>query len=150
MRISQYCRHHLGVLHGKASGRTYACSAACQTRHSRCDLCRALCEGSHVRQRRDGLCYLDGSPSCWSALNARVGEFLELWVVTCLLCSRASSWLNAPPPRGTRCYCGSLLLEAERSRVTAGLRQIAGRPRPEPEYAPFAERLLKSLGKRSG
>lgn len=138
LRVSQYCRHHLGVVHGAATARTFRCSAECQRMHARCPRCRCLCNGAHARRLRDGVCYQAGTTSCWSQLHAGAGDHLELWVATCLMCSRSTDWLVSPPPAGTCCsQCGSRMLDVEHTRVTAGLRLLGRRFRdtPEPESA---------------
>jgi hypothetical protein len=128
-RTSRFCRHHLGILHGSASARTYACSAACQLVHARCPRCHCLCNGGHVRQLREGLCYLAGAPNCWAQAHAPDGERLELWTITCVMCSRQQDLLRvqiaAPPHFAPQCaQCGSRLLEIERVRVTGNLRLV--------------------------
>jgi DNA-directed RNA polymerase subunit RPC12/RpoP len=111
LRVSTYCRHHLGVLHGGASARTYSCSNACQRSHARCARCRCLCNGEHARVLRDGLCYQPGAPSCWSRANKDRPERAQAWTVSCLLCGRER--LEAMLPAELRCHgCGSRLLQA--------------------------------------
>ena len=126
-RSSEYCRHHLGVVHGASSARTFRCSAACQARHVRCPRCQTLTGGWHPRRLRDGVCYQHGAPSCWSQTHGGAeDEYLVAWTVTCIICSRATEFLNAPP-RGYHCeQCGSALLEAEGFRVMPGLRLLRG------------------------
>lgn len=140
LRMSTYCRRHLGVIHGSKSGhRTFKCSAACQRKHKRCPSCEFLCNGSHSRKLRQGLCYIEGAPSCWSAKHGGQGEQLVRWTVTCLLCTRSSDHLTEPPPSGARCeHCGSALLVAEAMLVGGGLRLLRG-----------SERLESSRGSRS-
>ena len=126
LRASQYCRHHLGVLHGASSARTYACSAACQGAHVRCGRYRCLTGGSHVLRLRDGLCYRAGAPTCWSQAHAGLDESAVLWTVTCLMCGRSIEQLVRPPPPGSRCArCGGSILEAEARRVTTALQLVA-------------------------
>lgn len=126
LRASHYCRHHLGVLHGGASARTYACSAACQTVHVRCGRCRCLTGGTHVLRLRDALCYRAGAPSCWSRANGGQDESVVLWTVHCLMCGRSGEQLIDPPRPGSRCgWCGGSILEAEARRVTTALQLVA-------------------------
>jgi DNA-directed RNA polymerase subunit RPC12/RpoP len=143
LRVSQYCRHHLGVVHGGATARTFRCSKACQAVHARCPRCRCLCNGAHARHLRDGVCYQAGAPSCWSALHAGAGDHLDLWVATCLMCSRTSDWLVAPPPPGTSCpQCGSRMLDVERTRVTAGIRLLSKRIRDTADFESAMSRIV--------
>jgi hypothetical protein len=79
-RTSTLCRHHLGVVHGRASARTFGCSAECQRQHVRCPRCQALCNGGHVRKLRDGVCYQPGAPSCFSQLHASLDSKMECWI----------------------------------------------------------------------
>jgi len=120
LRESQFCRHHLGVLHGAASARSYRCSPSCQREHARCPRCHCLTGGSHVRWLRDGLCYQPGAPSCWSQLHDGLDAARVVWLVTCVLCSRSSEWLIQPRAHLYCRQCGSRLLEIEQLRVTAG------------------------------
>jgi hypothetical protein len=119
LRASRYCRHHLGVLHGAASARTYSCSAECQRQHARCARCRCLCNGGHAWRLRDGLCYQPGMACCWSGLHAyQADDQAELWTLSCLLCGQTSEWRAIPSGRLRCAQCGSGLLWAERRPVT--------------------------------
>jgi len=139
VRASTYCRHHLGVLHGNASARTFTCSVRCQARHVRCARCGCLCEGGHGRRVRDGLCYLAGAPCCWSERHGGAQQ-LVAYEVDCLACGRISSWLQAAPGRCSQ--CGSALLQIERTRVVAGLHVLPGGfVRGRSESAPYNWRL---------
>lgn len=125
LRASTYCRHHLGVLHGAASARTFKCSIDCQRVHVRCPRCQCLSNGEHARRLRDGICYLRGASSCWSQLHAgRRGDHQVCWQVTCVLCSQSNDWEDGAPPVGTRCgHCGSLFA---RRRTDARNDQLQG------------------------
>jgi len=120
LRASTYCRHHLGVLHGSASARTYTCSAQCREQHVRCARCRCLCNGGHAWQLREGLCYQPGLACCWARVHDRQDEPAERWLLSCLLCGATSEWLTMPRGR-LRCgQCGSSLLWAERRPSSIG------------------------------
>jgi hypothetical protein len=112
LRQSSVCRHHLGVMHGEASARTYVCSAACQLVHQRCTApsCGRLCGGGHPAELRDGLCYAPGQINCWSTTKGRA---IRWWLITCGMCSR--SWTRERlPVQASRCgHCGSIMLSAE-------------------------------------
>lgn len=113
-RTSTYCRHHLGVLHGAASARSYGCSSECQGVHRRCPRCGTLCGGGHARELREGLCYEAGQPSCWHQVLSAAAPSLG-WLVSCLACTRAMAWAPRLRP-GLRCaHCGSSMLVAERA-----------------------------------
>ena len=114
LRQSTLCRHHLGVVHGHASSRTFTCSPECQRVHQRCSepTCLRLCGGNHKAVLRDGLCHMPGQIGCWATVYNR-GRPTRWWLVTCGMCSRAVESL-ARPCQGTACvHCGSLLLSAE-------------------------------------